>query len=227
MKTRFICLANSFKEGGKCLAGVEIDEQGKPIINLGGPKWIRPVGHTVHGEIPTHLAAPFHILDIIEIDGVVHHPEGYQSENVLFDENSLRRVGIFTRNQLVQLCDTHNLIFGNRGKAVSQEAIRSLTYSLMLIYVHSFEIAQRTFEDNPNYPKTRIQFINRGVNYDLPVTDPVFLYRHKSDPHFYEGLGGAYLSLSLSVEWQNWYYKLAAGIILEKDDIQRDDLLCI
>jgi hypothetical protein len=40
MPTRFVCLANSFKEGGRCLAGIELDNNNNPIIENGHPKWI-------------------------------------------------------------------------------------------------------------------------------------------------------------------------------------------
>jgi len=41
MLTRFVCLANSFKEGGRCLAGIVLDNNNKPVIENALPKWIR------------------------------------------------------------------------------------------------------------------------------------------------------------------------------------------
>src|SRR5687767_10046766 len=90
MKTRFVCLANSFKEGGRCLAGIELDNKNNPKIEIGHPKWIRPICDTPHGEVPTYLVAHLEILDIVQID-IIGYPDerDYQSENVLFDQNSL------------------------------------------------------------------------------------------------------------------------------------------
>jgi hypothetical protein len=35
MPARFVCLANSFKEGGRCLAGIELDNNNNPKIENG------------------------------------------------------------------------------------------------------------------------------------------------------------------------------------------------
>lgn len=217
MPTRFVCLANSFKEGGRCLAGIELDNNNNPKVENGHPKWIRPICNTPHGEVHTHLVVHLKILDIIEIDitgylGV----RDYQSENALFRENSIRVLGRFNTNNLNQLCDNRNFIFGNRGKAVSEEAIGNLSYSLMLINTNQFTVIEKTYEDNPNRPQVRLVFSYNGNQYDLPVTDPVFLHNYQSNPDFLEGINEAYLCLSLGVAWQDWYYKLVAGIIFNK-----------
>ncbi len=104
MPTRFVCLANSFKEGGRCLAGIELDNNNAPVIINGHPKWIRPICNTPHGEVHTHLVVHLNILDIIEID-VTGYPEvrDYQSENALFRENSIRVLGRFNSTNLNQL----------------------------------------------------------------------------------------------------------------------------
>ena len=59
MPTKFICLANSFKEGGRCIAGIELDANNIPVIIDNRPKWIRPVCNTEHGEVPINIAEPF------------------------------------------------------------------------------------------------------------------------------------------------------------------------
>ncbi len=62
----------------------------------------------------------------------------------MFRENSIRVLGRFNSTNLNQLCDNRNLIFGNRGKAVSEEKIGELSYSLMLINTNQFEVIERT-----------------------------------------------------------------------------------
>ena len=39
MLTKFVCLANSFKEGGRCMAGIELDSESNPVFEKGKPKW--------------------------------------------------------------------------------------------------------------------------------------------------------------------------------------------
>jgi len=206
-------LGNSFKEGGRCLAGIEIDDNNNPIINNGRPRWIRPICDTPHGEVPTHLVANIRLLDLIEIDGMQRPANlGYQSENVLFDTDSIEIVGHYN-GDLNPFCDTRGLIFGNRGKAVSQEAINNLTYSLSLVSTNEFEIIEKVYGDCPERPQARLLFDYRGNRYDLPITDPDFLYHYRQNPDFMNGVNQVYLSLSLGVCWNDWYYKLVAGII--------------
>jgi hypothetical protein len=216
MPTRFVCLANSFKEGGRCLAGIELDNNNNPIIAEGHPKWIRPICKTPHGEVPTDLVADIEILDIIEIE-ISGYPdeEDYQSENVFFQENSIKVIGSFAFAQLTQLCDNRGLIFGNRGKAVSDEVIKTLSYSLMLVQTNQFEVIEKIYDDNPNWSKHRLVFSYNDHKYDLPITDPVFIHDYKGDPDVLEEVKDIYLSLSLAIVHNNWHSKLVAGIIYQ------------
>lgn len=160
------------------------------------------------------MVAHINILNIIEID-VTGYPEvrDYQSENVLFRETSIRVLGRLDPNNLNQLCENRNLIFGNRGKAVSEEAIGNLSYSLMLINTNQFEVIERTYDDNPDKHQVRLVFSYNGIHYDLPVTDPFFIHKYQRNPDIMENVTEIYLCLSLGVAFNNWYYKLVAGII--------------
>jgi hypothetical protein len=214
MPTRFVCLANSFKEGGRCLAGIELDNKNNPIIEKGHSKWIRPICNTPHGEVPTKLVANIEVLDIIEIEILGYlKKKDYQSENVFFRENSLRVVGSFKFSQLNQLCDNRLLIFENQGKAVSNKVIKTLSYSLMLIQANQFEVIEKVYDDNPDWPKHRLVFSYKDHQYDLPITDPVFIHDYKMNPDILENVENIYLSLSLAIVHNNWHSKLVAGII--------------
>jgi hypothetical protein len=214
MSTRFVCLSNSFKEGGRCIAGIELDNNNKPLFFHGRRKWIRPICQTPHGEIPAQMVDHIKILDLVEIE-TTHKPEeiSYQSENVFFREDSLKVSGIFNHENINILCDPQIMIFGNRGKAVSSEAISNLTHSLMLIKTDQYEVISKLYNDNPNNPQTRLNFIFNNVTYDFPVTDPVFLYKNRSDANYLKNYKSLYLCLSLTIPWKDWYYKLVAGII--------------
>lgn len=219
MQTRFVCLANSFKEGGRCVAGIELDLRNNPTIFSGKPKWIRPVYTTTeHGQIPNHIAEPFQILDILEIELTGVKPEGYQSENVTFKANSLKKIGNFNRETLINLCENRTLIFGNKGKAVSHDSIGYLNYSLMLVDVSQFEIVQVVYDDHLNKPKFRIVFNHNHVRYDLPITDPVFLHSYQANKNLLANTKKLVLTLSLGVVFENWYYKLIAGVIFMNDE---------
>jgi len=213
MTVKFVCLANSFKEGGRCLAGIVLNNNNIPIMEAGHPKWIRPISHSPHGEVSTHLVSHLEIMDIVEID-VTEYPNSgnYQSENAIFRENSIRVVGNYSVTQLGALCDNRNLIFGNKGKAVCEDAIGNLNYSLMLIRTDNFEVVEKVYEDT-NRPQVRLVFSFNDHQYDFPITDPVFLHQYQLNADVLEDQNVLYLSLSLAVVWKEWYYKLVAGII--------------
>ena len=197
---RIICLANSFKEGGRCLAGIQLDQNNVPILENNRPKWIRPICNTEHGQVPNHLCQHIAIRDIVEFDNAAVNGDGYQSENTTFNENSLNVVGAYHGN-LDHLCDNDHktIIFGNRGAAVSQDTIDRANYSLMLIRLEEFEISERKYEDR-EYSQVRIVFRYNGNRYDLPITDPTFLHRYGNNAEILEGVDNILLSLSLGVE---------------------------
>ena len=120
-----MCLANSLKEGGRCIAGIELDDQHQPVFFRGRPKWIRPVWTTEHGEIPIHMAIAFDTLDILEMNVTGSKADGYQSENVSF-EPPLRKVGTFDIKGLEALCDDRIDLIGNHGKAIATDNIGAL-----------------------------------------------------------------------------------------------------
>ena len=212
MSTKFVCLANSFKERGRCIAGIEIDSNHSPVRINDRPKWIRPVCDTLHGEVPNQIAEPYELLHIIELDVLASKPQNYQSENVTFKENSMKIVGNFDKNGLASLCDTDNSIFGNKGKAISKTSIAQPYYSLMLVAVTEFEVTKRIYEDRPDKPQRRLAFTYQGNKYDFPITDPAFLRLCLENPNAIQEVNHLYLTLSLGIEWKDWYYKLIAGI---------------
>lgn len=217
MPTRFVCLANSYKEGGRCVAGIELDPDNNPKLKNGNHKWVRPICNTLHGEIPTDLVAQLNLLDIIEID-TTDYPEekNYQSENVYFLENSIKVTGKFSADQIDSLVDKRKLIFDSRGKALSEEFIEGLSYSLMFIRTNEFQVLSKPSEDRAKKVQVRMLFCYHRNEYDFPVTDPVFLHKYQVNRNFINQYNEANLCVSVGIPWNNWHYKLVAGIILKK-----------
>lgn len=217
MSTRFVCLANSFKEGGRCVAGIELDTNNKPLIVNGRPKWIRPICNTPHGEVPNEIAFPFKILDIIEIGKTIPKPELYQSENILFDGNEIAKIGNFNIIDLTNICENKKYIFKTRYPSLSEEVIQELDYSLILIKPDKWEVVEKVYEDRAN-PQKRMVFSYNGFTYDFSITDPVFLRMFQTNPNFLNDTNEVILSLSVGIKFlaTNRYYKLVAGVILLK-----------
>ena len=202
MIKRFVCLANSKKEGGRCLAGIELNDKNKPKIEGGRPKWIRPICKTEHGEVPEYLVRHIGILDIVEIDVTDNLQEkGFQTENVLFRKKSINVMEQFPAAEIAPLCSGEMLIFRNSGKALSEKEIADLDYSLVLIKTDQFEIRPSVFEGKY---KLRLVFTYCGSEYDLPVTDVAFIIQSKANPGCLMDVQRLYLILSLGIKFNDW-----------------------
>jgi len=209
-----ICMGNSYKNGGRCLAGIEVSKSvyGYNVVKNtdGAPKWIRPVMTNDNIGIPENMVRSFGIFDILEVDVVNNVPTGAHSENVHF--RSISKVGHYN-GSLSALCDeSHSLIFGNRGKAVPEDIFSAGGYSLMLIKPENIFI--ETQYDDYGHEKYRIQFSYRGNRYDFPLTDPEYismLQRGRRESG--NRNNDLYLTLSLGVNYNDWHYKLVAGVV--------------
>ena len=206
---RFLCLSNSFKEGGRCLAGLKMDMQNQIYKS----SWVRPVYNTEHEQIPNEFASEFEHFDIIEFDVDNDYSRNdYQSENIMVQGNTLKKVGMVNNpsSYLKQICENtkNKHIFGNNEKFIDENNIQKLGYSLTLLGISNFEITQG-FHDY----QRRLAFNFRGINYDLPITDSTFLMNYKQDKFILDGINEIYIILSLAVEFQSKYYKLIASIL--------------
>ncbi len=193
MKTRIVCLANSYKEKGRCVAGIELNQMNELIYKDSIPKWIRPVCKKEHDEIPNYLVLNIKPLDIIEFEIIELVPKGFQSENVLFKENSIRVVGFFEREKIGTLgINIRNNLFGNKGKALIPKSAEFINYSLIIINVNEFEIFEVKKEDQ-KYSKIRLKFKYKAFNNDLPITGPIFLEKYKNDNSILKNANQLYL----------------------------------
>lgn len=215
MKKRLVCLSNSKKLGGRCLAGIELDNQNNPVIVNRRPNWIRPICHTENGVVPTKLVSHINILDVIEIDVTGKPNTDYQSENAFFVENSLRIVWKFKKDNLNSLCENPPTIFNGSSSAVHKSQIENLHSSLILINTHDFKITEATNTESKS--QKRLLFIHGKYQYSLPITDPVFLRNYQSNPNCLYGISELFLCLSLGVLFHGSYYKLVAGIITREN----------
>jgi hypothetical protein len=212
---RIICLGNSFKEGGRCIAGIRINSKNQYLTENDRPLWIRPISRANHGQIRNQLVSHIKLLDILKFS-VTSVPDrnNYQSENAYFDERSIQIVGKINSKSIKILCEDHSVIFGNRGKAIHEDKIGSLRHSLILIKTKQFDVVEVNYDDNSNQPQKRMAFKYNGNNYNLPITDPVFLHSYQSNHNILNGVDKIYLSLSVGICWKSWYYKLVAGVII-------------
>src|SRR5919201_1330178 len=102
MKLEIVCLANSKKMGGRCVAGVRTD----------GGGWVRPLARTEHGGLnvvhrrPRDGSEP-KLLDVLAIRVGKQRPEPHQPENWEIIEKPWRRVERSVPPDLASLLHAH------------------------------------------------------------------------------------------------------------------------
>lgn len=102
---QLICLANSSKLSGRCVAGKEwFDEE---RIS----EWIRPVSERPTREVSEYErqyedGSDPQLLDIIAVPMKNHEPEGHQPENWLIEETEYwEKIGTWPTRELQALVD--------------------------------------------------------------------------------------------------------------------------
>jgi hypothetical protein len=179
---RIICLANSFKHGGTCIAGKEL-LAGVPDGGIG--PWIRPVSSRPTGELSIeecryrNYQMP-RMLDIVEVALVRALPRGHQVENYLLDPtHRFVRVGVFPSGRMRELCDEPAALWADgesteRGHSdfVSHEEAAGEKYSLALIRPDQFQVRVEN-NGREGQRSYRGDFTYNEKYYSLSLTDPL------------------------------------------------------
>ena len=221
MDKTFICLANSYKRGGRCIAGVEvmIDENRHWTVVRnpnGTPHWIRPIDNTTEfGEIPEFEAVPIRLLSVIRLRDVTPCLCKAHSEDVSFSRMEFIGNILPCKAALEEMADLlHHEIFYNNDSAISLDIYAQGNYSLMLVRPERIEL-------RPDITKLRAKYrmiiSYHGTTYDLPVTDPDYLRELENTPSTPIPPHEAYLCLSLGMEFEGQHHKLIAGVIIPSD----------
>ncbi len=214
MDKYILCLANSYKRGGRCIAGIEV-ELDNGILNIkkgdyGLPIWIRPVTQSLDGEIPLYEAQGVDVLSVVKVHDAVYVGTGAHSEDHYYSgldvNQKLNPSDQFLRQYIDSL---HTTIFGNRGKAITPAVFQAESYSLMLIRTEGAEVYLEE-----RFQRQRVKFSFCGNQYDFPITDPKFLSRLREDSSLFKTYDTLYIVVSLSLEHDGWHSKLAATLII-------------
>lgn len=182
------------------------------ISQDGRPRWIRPISSEPMGQVDSLYVEDIKLLDIIEIEAIKYCPNGFQSENVLFDPDSLSVIKKVPAKDIYlnKLVDQkEKLLFMSESNAISVSDIWGLSYSLTFIRPESWRFE---FVDGI-YEQTRCVFSLANHIYDLPITDLGFCDEYKTNPTIKQRINQLYLTISLGQEFKGKHYKLVAGVI--------------
>ena len=219
---RIVCLANSRKLSGRCIAGRELS-----VENRTG-SWIRPVSARENQEVSEHErqyedGSDPQILDIIDVPVLHTLNNGYQTENWLLDPQLYwTKIGSYPPLDLMRLTDPVTSLWNN-GKSsynglndrVLAESVNSISSSLRLIRVKELELAVFSPGEAFGNPKRRVQgqFVHSSEQYKLWVTDPEYEKKYLAKPDDNYKAGKCYLTISLGEPYEGFCYKLIATII--------------
>ena len=205
-----VCLANSRKPGGRCVAG-KLYDQGK----FGA--WLRPISVRDSEELSEQerqisKGIEPALLDILEFTISQHKPSGHQTENFSINsQNKFKVVGRATNEHLMKVVDYPKSLWGlgSRSKTFGKnDLINPQSFAIQVVRgTHSLQI--------------RGNFSYLGAEYNLRVTDPI------TEQEFIpKGIGeykikDVLLTISLAEKLftvpnnpsSSGYYKLIAGVI--------------
>ncbi|MFI6032429.1 dual OB domain-containing protein [Amycolatopsis magusensis] len=222
---KLVCLANSRKPGGRCVAGIEVFD--------GSKSWIRPVSdrpqHAVSEvERQYRNGAEPQVLDIVSVPLLKPRPDGFQRENWLLDPAvRWQKVGRVGWHDLLGLEQHPESLWinGDHTSAGCNDRVPvgrkyTLKDSLKLIRVDGVTIQVLSWSTNQKL-KVRARFVHARTAYGLRVTDPVYEEKFQAKGPGNYRLTESFLTVSLAEEFEGYYYKLVAGII-ERADVEPD-----
>ena len=221
---RIVCLANSRKLVGRCIAGREWSEA------RGAGGWIRPVSAREGREVSEYErqyedGSDPRVLDVVNIPLLEARPEGWQTENWLLDpECYWEKEGTYSWFDLSHLVDVDpaaplwidgHSTWNGRNDKIPLELARSLSSSLRLIHVGGLQLEVSRPGEAFGNSKRRVQgrFSHAGTDYALWVTDPGYERKYLAKLDGAYEIGECYLSVSLGEPYQGACYKLIAAII--------------
>lgn len=220
---RIVCLANSRKLAGRCIAGRVWD----PATGAG--EWIRPVSEREHGEVSEYErqyedGSDPRVLDVVDVPlkRAQPDPDGYQTENWLLDpERYWSRQGRFPRERLGRLVDPVSPLWldGDSTFHGTNDRVwvgrRSIAGSLRFIRVARVGLAVFAPREAFGNSKRRVQasFSHAGRQYALWVTDPTYERRFLDKVNGSYALGPSYLTVSLGEPFDGACYKLVAAVV--------------
>lgn len=216
-----VCLANSRKMSGRCLAGKVVDQQQR------FHEWIRPISDRANQEISEEErrfenGTDPKLLDIIQIEMIEHRPHAQQSENHLIDPQYYwKRRGAVNCEAIQAAVDDVDTLWINghdsyngKNDRIPQNEAEELNGSLLLINPQKMVVSVGVEGGQYRKRKVRATFEYKRHRYVLAVTDPIMERRYFAGEDGEYPIHNALLCVSLGEAFQNYCYKFVAAVII-------------
>jgi hypothetical protein len=220
LRKTIVCLANSYKHGGRCIAGIDIESGA----------WIRLCGRSPDGalcvsEYVLDDGTEPRLLDLIEVQlhyalPSVAHPEDWQIVPARWSLIQRPASAAHLQKLAASADKSTTILRGYRDRMTTTELQQKpMQSSLVLIFPSDIHWWIR--EENGKR-KSRALFRRHHVTYDFAVTDPHWLDRLNLMPPgiyphatFADPSAETWLAVSLSEAFHGWHYKLVAAVIVQ------------
>ncbi|MTF39635.1 dual OB domain-containing protein [Cyanobacterium aponinum] len=220
-RVEIICLANSKKHGGRCIAGIRTDEKG----------WIRPIGRNDdHGAL---FPEDYILIDgseprklsVIEIGISTPKPKPYQPENWLIETIPWRLVSNSLNQSHLRLIKNAffqgDNLFGTTSDRIPYIQLEQYPAKSSLEIIQPVGVKWVIKNNYSGNRQIRAIFYLHNVEYDLVVTDLDWLKKlAQFDLGYYtsEDIGlpqqvKFLFTISLGVPYNGDCYKLVAAVI--------------
>ncbi len=222
-----VCLANSRKRQGRCVAGLRLDGKG----------WLRPVGSNAEGVLYSHhYTLPDNtepqLGDVLRVHcsrprPQPHHPEDWVVMSLPWE----RVTGAAENNRrdwLYGYLSSGPQLLGSAGDRIAQTQVQAhpVAHSLSLVAPQTLQWQITVNKEGER--RNRVAFTLDGAHYNLALTDPVWEPRllhlkpglHNREAAQIDDKAEVWLTVSLSEPFapneqdESYCYKLVAGVLV-------------
>ena len=206
--TQMICLANSWRPGGRCVAGIDVDTG----------EWVRPVppGGGAIPESRTYMQGRYlELLDVVEVD--LDEPTlttRYQRENRAVRNWDWQRVRVATVDEVLEYRSRDRWALHGQGQVVEPSLMEQLPPE-QWVSLQLFATTNAAFRLGPYRWQAYFSVGRAGSRYCISITDPVAAQQLDQGENI---SAKCLLTLSLTEPVEVYgkpelCYKLVAGVI--------------
>lgn len=222
IEIRLLCLASSYKHGGRCIAGIDLEDE----------DWVRPVSKTEDGTIRWHHCATTEgrwpeAGEVWRLPIERHVPKPWQPENWEIGSPAWEYEGDLDDADLAEVLDQHTSttprLFGTLGDRIAADVCRAEPLQESLVLVAPDRVEWQITKNMRGNRQVRVHFRHAGAWFNLGVTDRAFNERvaklsEGTHPRSAAGIPDGdplWLTISLSEPFDvdDRCYKVAAAVV--------------